>query len=372
MEVRTKEFIRTRILGKAACSRPLGRDPTILYIQHAQPKSSRSMDSPRYKIIEPRKPKRPRVPSDSTIRTSSPIRSRPLRFRFALLGRIGELEQEPEPESEVEWESNSDTDTSTVSNGESTCRPRGRDKSRRRFVVHKPDDEIRIARRTVQSSSPKLQSTRSRTKFMFESDNGADAFDISSRYPRSRQLSRGARKPRERTPVSDREPSRRGPRIVKIHNDHRASPCEKRAPSPGRHRRVRFASDVEYVKNTNRARDSKVSDRERERYHVESRHHHSPSIGGLNNNYGSGNSGATCRVRTPERTFSEHARPRIIQDGKRQMSEAAERIRKEAWRQHTREGLLRNFKSYSGRCRCTRRSDERIIYGGSNRQYDCS
>ncbi|KNG85508.1 hypothetical protein ANOM_005758 [Aspergillus nomiae NRRL 13137] len=94
-------------------------------------------------------------------------------------------------------------------------------------------------------------------------------------------------------------------------------------------------------------KDTRV--REQERYHARP-HRHGPSIRGPESNYG-----ATCRRSSPERPLmgrcrrtsasGERARPRIIHVGNRQMSEAAERIRKEAWRRHSREGLLRDMKS---------------------------
>ncbi|KAB8255900.1 hypothetical protein BDV32DRAFT_130042 [Aspergillus pseudonomiae] len=371
MEIRTKKIIRTRVFGTGTCGHSLTRDPAVLYIRHAQPKSPRMMDLPRYKIIEPRKPREAKVPSDIFIRTSSPLRSRPLKFRFPFLDRTAESDQDSETESDVEWESSSD-EVSIDSDRESVCSPRGRHRSRQMFVAGKPENERGAQRRTLQSPPPKTRLFRSPTKVCFGSDIEVDGADVSPHYPRSRRPSGGPHQPRDTTPISRHEHPRREARIVEIHNHHRASPCEERVRSPDR-RKVRFASDVEYVKNTNRARDTRV--REQERYHARPPRH-GPSIRGPESNYR-----ATCRRSSPERPLmgrcrrtsasGERARPRIIHVGNRQMSEAAERIRKEAWRRHSREDLLCDMKSQGGWRRYTRRSDDRIIYNRGSRQYGC-
>ncbi|KAF7594294.1 hypothetical protein BBP40_009694 [Aspergillus hancockii] len=331
------------------------------------------MDPPRYKVVEPKNLRWSRVPSDISIRTLSPIRSRPLKFRFPFLGRAVNPEQESESEPEPEWESNPGTDTSSDSDEECIRRPRCRDRSRRLFVVDNTDKIRWARRRTLRSPPPK---TRPRTKVFAGPDYEVGGFDISFRCPQLRQLPGGSRPPRERTPVSGCGSPRRGrgPRIVEIHNGHRVGARGERGRSPVR-RQVRFASDVEFEKNTNRVRETKV--REREHYHVRSPHRH---ITELNSDYGTTDSGATCRLLSPERTHterwrrtrlvSERARPQIIHDGNYQMSEAAERLGKEAWRQHSRESLLRDLKSHSGWHRCARRSDERILYGRDHRQFD--
>ncbi|KAB8215431.1 hypothetical protein BDV33DRAFT_180930 [Aspergillus novoparasiticus] len=374
MEVRTRKFIRTRVFGTGTCSHPLGRDHAVLYIRHAQPKSPRMKDPTRYKIIEPRKPRQAKVSSNIFIRTSSPMRSRPPRFRFPFLGRTTESDQDPVTESEVEWESSPD-EVSTDSDRGVVCRPRGRHQSRQMFVVGKPENERRTQRRVLRSPPPKKQLIRSPAKGHFGSDIEADGTDVSPRYPRLRRTSRSSREPKDTTLISEHEHPRREASILEIHNHHRASPCEERVRSPDR-RKVRFARDVEYVKNTNRARETR--DRERERHHVRS-YRHGPSFSSLNRDYGTADSGASYRLGSPERPFKEHcrrtsasserARPRIIQVGNRRMSEAAERTRKEAWRQHSREGLLRDMKWQSGWRHYTRRSDERIIYDKDSRQY---
>ncbi|KAE8348220.1 hypothetical protein BDV28DRAFT_144061 [Aspergillus coremiiformis] len=350
MEVRTRKIIRTRVFGTGTYGRPLGRDPTVLYIRYAQPKSLRKVDPPRYKIIEPKKPKRPRLPSDTSIRTSSPARSRPLRFRFPFLSRISASEQESELESEVNWDSSLDTDASTDSDGDSVCRPRGRDRSHRLFVISKADE---LRRRTLRSPSPKIRFTR---KVPFGSNNTEYEFNTSP-FAGSRQPSRGSRQQRERTPTPERESSMRGGRVVEIPKDHRTSPCEGRGHSPGR-RRVRFASEVQYVRNTNKAKEARV--RELERHHVRPTLRRGIPVSNLDSDHDAAKSGATCHLHLSERKFSERGRPRIIQDGNRHMSDAAERIRKEAWRRHSRENLLRDLKSYRTWRRCTHRSGERI------------
>ncbi|KAE8412062.1 hypothetical protein BDV36DRAFT_70023 [Aspergillus pseudocaelatus] len=375
MEVRTKKFIRTSVFGTGTCCHPLGWGPAVLYLQHAQPKSLRMMDPTRYKIIEPRKPRQAKVSSNTFIRTS-PMRSRPLRFRFPFLDRTAESDQDSETESEVEWESSSD-EVNIDSDRGSLCRPRGRHRSRQMFVVGKPENERRAQRRALWSPPPKKRLIRSPTRGRFGSDIVADGADVSAHYPRSWRTSGGSREARDTKLISEHENPRREASILEIHNHHRANPCEERARSPDR-RKVRFARDVEYVKNTNRARETR--DRERERHHVRS-YRHSPSVSGPNRDYGTADSGTTYRPSSLERPFkercrrmsasSERAQPHIIHVGNRRMSEAAERIRKEAWRRHSREGLLREMESQSGWRRYTRRPDERIIYDRGSRQYGC-
>ncbi|KAE8157227.1 hypothetical protein BDV40DRAFT_52785 [Aspergillus tamarii] len=376
MEVRTKKFIRTRVFGTSACSHPLGRGPAVLYLRYAQPKSPRMMDPTRYKIIEPRKPRQTEVSSNTFIRTSLPMRSPPLRFRFPFLDRTAESDQDSETESEVEWESSPD-EVSIDSDRGSLCRLRGRHRFRQMFVVGKPENERRAQRRALWSPPPKKRLIRSPKRGCFRSDIVANGADVSPHYPRSWRTSGGSHEPRDTKLISEHEHPRREASILEIHNHHRASPCEERARSPDR-RKVRFARDVEYVKNTNRARETR--DRERERHHVRS-YRHSPSVSGPNRDYGTADSGTTYRLSSPERPFkqrcrrmsasSERAQPHIIHVGTHRMSEAAERIRKEAWRRHSREGLLRDMKSQSGWRRYTRRSDERIINDRGSRQYGC-
>ncbi|KAE8131402.1 hypothetical protein BDV38DRAFT_264411 [Aspergillus pseudotamarii] len=376
MEVRTKKFIRTRVFGTGTCSHPLRRSPAVLYLRNAQPKSPLMMDPTRYTTIEPRKPRQAKVSSNTFIRTSSPMRSRPLRFRFPFLDRTAESDQDSEAESEVEWESSSD-EVSIDSDRGSLCRPRGRHRSREMLVVGKTENERRAQRRALWSPPPKKRLIRSPTRDRFGSDIVADGADVSPHYPRSWRTSGGSREPRDMKLISEHEHPRREASILEIHNHHRNSPCEERARSPD-HRKVRFARDVEYVKNTNRARETR--DRERERHHVRS-YRHSPPVSGPNRDYGTADSGTTYRLSSLERPFKERCRrisassertqPHIIHVGNRRMSEAAERIRKEAWRRHSREGLLRDMKSQSGWLRYTRRPDERIIYDRGSRQYGC-
>ncbi|KAE8379519.1 hypothetical protein BDV26DRAFT_259274 [Aspergillus bertholletiae] len=372
MEVRTKKIIRTRIFGTSSCSHPLRRDPTVIYIRHARPKSPCITHPPRYKIIEPRKPRQAKLHPNASIRTSSPMQSRPLRFCFPFLDRTTDSNQALESESTIEWELSSD-EVSTASDRANVCRPRGCHRPRRLFVVGKPENEKRTQLRTLCSPPPKKRLIRSPTKIRFGSDIEADGVDVSPHYRRSQRPSWNSRQPRDTTLSSEHKPSRREASNVEFHNHHRANPLEEQARTRSR-RKVRFASDVEYVKNTNKAREARV--KEQERHHAQSHRRYSSSSS-LNRDLGTADNSATCGLGSPETllkercqirsAYSERARPRIIHIGNRQMSEAAERIRKEAWRRHSREDLLSNLKSHSGWHRYARRFDERITMIGGSR-----
>ncbi|KAE8145800.1 hypothetical protein BDV25DRAFT_163824 [Aspergillus avenaceus] len=343
MEIRTKKLIKTHIFGACICSSFRRRDPTVLCIQHARPERQRKVNQPRCRILETREPKPPKPPSSITIRRSSPIRSRTLRFRLPFLDSVARLEREAQPD--FEWESVSESDASLESDSEDTWELEDQDEFSRLFIVDHPDNEGRMYRRVIRSPSPKPRSIRAMPRVGIQLDHGENDPEVYYRYPRPRQRLGDIRPPRERTLVPEREPPRQGARLVEIHNDHIVSRSKERGRSP-RRRQVRFSNNVEYVTSTNKAQGNKMREHERD------------------------------RARSPDDHYSQsrhsgtrHTRPRIIHEGNNDLLETAENVYKEAWRPHKRESLLRNSNGSGSWRRCWRQADERVRYSRDQQQY---
>jgi peptidylprolyl isomerase len=336
MELRTRKVIHRCLFsdGRGTCKRTRVYDRGEFYhVRQAQPRSPRRMASQRYTTIEPselreaRWQEKHRHPSPT--RRPSPARSRSFSCRVPIFRR-------PEPSDRQTWHER-----------------RGRQTSPRPIVIDFPEVEERRPRET-RPASPRVQYISPRTgrsPISTDSERANDADDF-TRQARSRQQSRGPRPPRERTPVTEREPARRGlNRVVDIHNDPPASQDKDRRSAE--RRQVRFSSDVEYEKNVNSIRA-----RERSGFHqgksVDARpptHRGYPGKNGFardaenRSNKASHSRDTSPHPRAhspyPGRERQRHQetnryRPRIIQDGSRILSEAGERILAEGWERHQR------------------------------------
>lgn len=293
------------------------------HTRRAQPESLRTMapSRPRNQIIQHAEPSRSRERSNSPIeRRPSPKRqSRPFRLYFPFFRRSYEFEV--------------NRNTRRRREGERAARP---------FVVDFPETSRhnrRSAQPRVHIASP--QRGRSPVPERRTQECPADFTSTQDQQPY-----REPRRPRERSPVAERVPLRRKHslpphRIVEIHNHRperngppRAASCERyeeRSPQP---RRVRFSSNVECAtitddgndnrgqsggseqinfprENIDRRYDEAVEERPSRRQEERQRRQPLPWSG-------------MQRSRT-KRNIT-YIRPRIIQDGYRQMSRVGERV----------------------------------------------
>ncbi|KAL4925893.1 putative RNA binding protein [Aspergillus undulatus] len=339
MEIRKRKVIRRYVYtdGGGICRRPKSfeRDD-YYYRRYAQHKRTEERHSPAYRIIETRESLRPRAGLNKLWRRDqSPVRSEPFTMRMPYNKRV----------------------SPAVDYYES--RPRGRARSPRPFVVdHVP--EIRYAwpkTRRQRCPSPDIRHISPRRRSCLRRPSSPPLareettviVDDAPREGRSLERHNGPRRPRERTPVVEREPVRRRGRTVEIHQPPERTRQRSRN---SRRRQVRFAEDVDYEEyDRPRRRD--------EPYHIDDSddgrpRYRSPSPGGTMYRM----TGAS-RCRRSE-TISEGARlrPRIIQDGNREISEAGDRIYGEARRRRRDpERDLHDFVSHSS-SRLRRRVDD--------------
>lgn len=326
MEIRTRKVIRRYVSRDGGTlKRPKTFDrEEYYYRRHAQRNRGEERYSPTYRIIEQREPLRPR-PSLNTLwrRDLSPVQSQPFKMRLPYIRRVAPVRDNLEPESS-----------------------RDRARSARPFVVdpspeirytwpkserlRSPSPEIRYV--SPRRSSPRRPSPRPLER---ETDTTVIVGDI-PRRPRSLERSNGVRPPRERTPVVEREPAKRKQHPVEIHQ----SPERRkgREGSSGK-RQVRFAEDIHYEeygsrspeRNEHHQPESDSNQRENTRRRIHGRGIPIDTDGRPN-----------VRCLSPERTTAyrrihtetfrsrsserSRLRPRIIQDGNRELSEASDRI----------------------------------------------
>ncbi|KAL4938626.1 hypothetical protein BDV06DRAFT_49823 [Aspergillus oleicola] len=325
MEIRSRKVIRRYVStdGGGICRRPkLSERDDYYYRRYAQHKRPEERHPTTYRITETREPLRPRTGLNRLWRRDpSPIRSEPFKMRMPYSKRV----------------------SPTVDYYES--RPRGRARSPRPFVVD-PAPEIRYAwpkRERRRSPSPEIRYISPRRRpspHLSREEEITVVSDEAPREGRSVERPNGPRRPRERTPVVEREPVRRRGRPVEIHQS--PEPRIARSRSSGR-RQVRFADDVDYEENDRTRKrneyyeldsddDMEHRRRFRERLLPEdiydrSRHRRvSPERRAYRSTDSSPyrRSGAISEGSGP--------RPRIIQDGSREIFEAGDRIYGEARR----------------------------------------
>ncbi|KAI9927355.1 hypothetical protein MW887_002967 [Aspergillus wentii] len=216
------------------------------------------------------------------------------------------------------------------------------------------------------------------------------------------------RQPRERTPVAERVPLRRRqsspPRRVEVHNDrpdHRSSLSSSRGnglTKKAEGRQVHFSSDIEYVDDTEQSEIGPENGQKILHPHREQSRRINPFTKHKQEDFENEASyrlksrGTTSsfrvrpasseRIRGAPRAHTTNDtrcdRPRIIQDGRRQISEAGERICEEARQRQSREDFRRDFPSQASHRRQSRRSDrfqsfnsgdERIVYDKGPRRH---
>ncbi|KAL2811183.1 cyclin-domain-containing protein [Aspergillus granulosus] len=339
MEIRTRRIIRRYVSSDRArtCKRPRVYDHgEYYYRRYDQRRQSEKSHSPSYRIIETREPLKPRRGLNALWRRdSSPIRSQPFKMRLPFIKRVVEpVKDDYEPIT------------------------RGRTRSPRLFVVDPP--EIRYAwprGERARSFSPEIRciSPRRRPSPRPTQRQSTMVVEEPQREARTRERLNVPRPPRERTPVVERKPMRRRRQgDVEIHQSPERR--RERSGSSGR-RQVRFADDIEYVEQRRRSRS-------RERYEPD--------------HLGSEDDGIAERIRlrvlnrrepeiiynrpryrdpSPERPAYQissppllpretsirpspmsgrtRLRPRIIQDGESEISEAGDRIYAEALRRRS-------------------------------------
>ncbi|PLB42408.1 putative RNA binding protein [Aspergillus candidus] len=352
IEIRTKKVTRRSLfsLGTGPSRRTQPQD-CARYQQssYSQPRVSQAMRVPSFHIIEPQGQSRKcHAERISSARHSIP-RSRPFQFDLPSIRRF----------------------TDRVN--DHGLRPsRCRDRSPRPFAVDSPEVITRAPRRPRVSTFTQTSSdsTQDSDTDGFEDIESEDELDGSSscspRYSRPSQPTRNPRPPRERTPVSEREPMRTrqrrtSSRPVEIHQSSSPIHGSDSERNMGRRRQVRFAEEVEYVQNTSRARGGNIASKlgGRRRTSLDHSNQETPRVR-ADNRRDSFNSSPPPRLRSPpfretrgtERTFAHRLRtsrisPRIIQDGKRQMSDAAVRIYAEARSRRRHADFGHNLRSYT-------------------------
>lgn len=309
---------------RGTCSRIRVYDHGEAYhTRRAQLESPRTMapSRARYQIIQHAEPSRSRECSrPPTERRPSPKRqSRPFRLYFPFFRRGYEFEV-----------------------NRNTLRRREGERAARPFVVDSPE----TSRHNRQSTQPLVHTASPRRGRSPVSERRTQEYPADFTSTRDQQPYCEPRRPRERSPVAERVPLGRRQsslphRIVEIHNHRpeRNGPpraasrerYEERSPQP---RRVRFSSNVEYATITDDRNDNRgqsggseqinfpqdnidrryyeaVEERPSRRQEERQRRRPSPWPG-------------MQRSRTSPNIA--HIRPRIIQDGYRQISRVGERL----------------------------------------------
>ncbi|PKY05320.1 hypothetical protein P168DRAFT_304336 [Aspergillus campestris IBT 28561] len=379
IEIRTKKVTRRSLFNLS--TEPSRRTQTQDWGRYQQssyslPRISQTMRVPRFHIIEPREQNRECHAEESPARHWIP-RSRSFQFDLPSIRRFTDRVGDPE------------------------LRPsRRRDRSPRPFAVDSPEVITRILRRPrrstfTQTSSDSLQDSDADGFEDTESEDDSDSSSsCSPRYSRPSRPTRNPRPPRERTPVSEREPMRTrqrrtASRPVEIHQSNSPIHDSDGERNMGRRRQVRFSEEVDYVQNTRRAREHSIASKlgGRRRASFDHSNQKTPHVR-VDNRRDSFNSSPSLRHRSPpfgetrgtERTFANRSRtsrmsPRIIQDGRRQISEAAVRIYAEARSRRSYADLGNNLRSYtvwgrscpSDRSRASRSDELRTSFDDTER-----
>ncbi|KAL4980022.1 hypothetical protein BDW66DRAFT_126688 [Aspergillus desertorum] len=376
MEIRTKKIIRQYVTkdGGGTCRRAKVPERDEYYhrrrVQHIRPQEKHS---PSYRIIETREPLRSRSSLNTLWRRDiSPVRSKPFTMRMPYAIK-------------------------RVSRGTDNCgpkepKPRGRDRSPRPFVVD-PAPWIRYAwpkserprsfspeircfsprresfipptKPSLRRPSPRRLSPQRPSPLSLRRETETTMIvEGPPRQSRSLELSKGPRPARERTPVVEREPVRRRSRTVEIHQN--PEQAREQTDSAGGRRQVRFAEDIsyeEYGARPRRRNEYQLSGSD-DYYRDEIQHRiferrvpkdvdDRPRVRRI-----SPERPTYRNTDLPRSTIrASRLRPRIIQDGDREISEAGDRIYAEARRRRYEDRCLRIFVSPS-RARWRRRLDD--------------
>ncbi|KAL4735166.1 hypothetical protein BDV11DRAFT_196644 [Aspergillus similis] len=362
MEIRTRKIIHRYVPkdGGGTCRRPkvLDRDEYYYrrHVQHIRPEEKHS---PSHRIIETREPLRSRTSLNTLCRRDTPpIRSKPFKMRMPYT-----IRRVPPRADDCELE------------------PRGRDRSPRPFIVDSAP-EIRYAwpkSERPRSLSPEIRCISPRRKSLplprrpplqrpfpaplkRETETTVVVEDP-PRQSRSLERPKGPRPPRERTPVVEREPVRRRARAVEIHQT--PEQARERTESAGR-RQVRFAENIDYEEYRTRPRrrnDYQLSESDDDLQDEILRRIFERRVPRNIDDR------PRCRRISPRRSTYQspesprstirpsRLRPRIIQDGSREILEAGDRIYAEARRRRYEDRDLRSLVSHST-ARWRRRFDD--------------
>ncbi|KAL3488454.1 hypothetical protein BJX62DRAFT_178867 [Aspergillus germanicus] len=380
MEIRTRKVIRRYVSSDSArtCTRPRVYDHgEYYYRRYDQHQRSEESHSPSYRIIETREPLKPRRGLNALWRRDpSPIRSQPFKMRLPFIKRV-------EPAKD---------DCELIT--------RGRTRSPRLFVVDPP--EIRYAwprGERARSFSPEIRciSPKRRPSPRPILKESTVEVEEPQRESRSRERLNIPRQPRERTPVVEREPVRRRRQgDIEIHQSPERR--RQRSGSSGR-RQVRFADDIEYVEQRSRSQSQSrerpahrqsESDDDDIYYRIRRRYldRGDPEIVYNRPRYRDPSpEGPVYRMSSPPRLRREthrretllssgrnRPRPRIIQDGESDLSEAGDRIYAEARRRRSQvHDLISNSSSRWRRrfdnMRDFSSEDESYLRGSGSRRY---
>ncbi|KAL3473632.1 hypothetical protein BJX99DRAFT_233265 [Aspergillus californicus] len=369
MEIRTRNVVRRYVStdGGGTCKRPKVYDNREYYYRrYAQRKPFEKRDSSSYRIIEPREPLRSRSNFNTLLRQDlSPIRSQSFKMRLPYIKRSFPAKENYEP------------------------RPRGRARSPRLFVVDSAP-EIRYAwpREKARSPSPEIRcvsprrrpSPRRFSPRPLEREREPIVIPDRPRESRPRELIKAPRPPRERSPVVEREPVRQR-RNVQIHQSPERR--RERSGSSGR-RQVRFSEDIGYAEDRVRAH-GRYEPRQPESYdgiRDDIRNHvfqHRMADVDDNPRYRrlSPDRSSYQRVNLPRNRRAEAAvfssergrpRPRIIQDGDRDISEVSDRLYAEARRKRSQERALHDLTPHSS-SRWRRRFDDSRDFSSEDESY---
>lgn len=362
MEIRTRKIIHRYVPkdGGGTCRRPKVLDRDEYYyrrnVQHIRPEEK---NSPSYRIIETREPLRSRTSLNTLWRRDTPpIRSKPFKMRMPYT-----IRRVPSAPDDCGLE------------------PRGRNRSPRPFIVDSAPG-IRYAwpkSGRPRSLSPEIRCVSPRRKSLplprrpppqrsispsLRRETETTVFvEDPPRQSRSLERPKGPRPPRERTPVVEREPVRRRSRAVEIHQTPEQT--RGRTESAGR-RQVRFAEDIDYEeygtlpRRCNEYQLSESDDDFRDEFRRRIFERRVPR-----------NIEDRPRYRriSPERSSyrttdlpratirPNRLRPRIIQDGNREILEDGDRIYAEARRRRYEDRDLPDLVSHST-ARWRRRFDD--------------
>jgi peptidylprolyl isomerase len=382
MEIRTRKVIRRYVSSDSArtCTRPRVYDHgEYYYRRYDQRQRSEESHSPSYRIIETREPLKPRRGLNALWRRDpSPIRSQPFKMRLPFIKRVEPAKDDYAPIT------------------------RGRTRSPRLFVVDPPETRYAWPRgERARSFSPEIRCISPRRTLSPRPILKDSTVEVEEpqREPRSRERLNVPRQPRERTPVVEREPVRRRRQgDIEIHQSPERR--RERSGSSGR-RQVRFADDIEYVKQRSRSQsrsqsrerpahresereDDDIYDRMRRR-HLDRRD--SEIIYNRPRYRDPSPEGPVYRKSSPPRLWSEtfrretlrplgrtRPRPRIIQDGESDLSEAGDRIYAEARRRRSQvHDLISNsssrWRQRFDNMRDFSSEDESYLRGSGSRRY---
>ncbi|KAL2872259.1 putative RNA binding protein [Aspergillus lucknowensis] len=373
MEIRTRKVIRRYVSRDSggACKRPRIYDQgEYYYRRYAQRRGPEERYSPTYRIIETREPLKPRA-SLNTLwrRDSSPIRSQPFKMCLPFVKRVVE-----------------------PTRNDYERKPRGRARSPRPFVVDPP--EIRYAwpkTERARSLSPEIRyiSPRRGSSPRPIEREASVVLQESPRESRPLEQRKGPRPPRERTPVVEREPLRRRQRQQSIEIHQSPERRRERSGSSGR-RQVRFSDDIDYVEQRSRGRgrydprQPESDDDDSIREHIRRRVFGRRVPGDIDDGprhrrlspqrptYRGSNPSWLHRAEASIRSSPAYGRgrfrPRIIQDGDRDISEAGNRIYTEARRKRSQERALYDCISNSS-SRWRRRFDDIRDFSSEDESY---